>query len=34
LEIRDSFPTSAGGKTQKGVLTEEISKQLAREASA
>jgi len=34
LEIRDSFPTSAGGKTQKGVLTEEISKQLVREASA
>ena len=28
LEIRESFPTSAGGKTQKGVLTEEVTKQL------
>ncbi|RLA55230.1 MAG: hypothetical protein DRQ65_04690 [Gammaproteobacteria bacterium] len=31
LEIRDTFPTSAGGKTQKGVLTEEITEQLKQE---
>jgi len=34
LEIRASFPTSAGGKTQKGVLTEEVTKQLQVEATA
>jgi len=34
LEIRESFPTSAGGKTQKGVLTEEVTKQLQMEATA
>lgn len=34
LEIRTSFPTSAGGKTQKGVLTEEITKQIQVEAIA
>jgi len=34
LEIREFFPTSAGGKTQKGVLTEEVTKQLQVEATA